>query len=119
MSTSLNTYQIKSHVMAVDKGWWEPVPDENGHPRVKSLVECIALIMSECGEAIEAYREGGLGNAYVVTDGKPDGWAIELIDVIIRVLDTLGAYDINAAQLMDAKMKYNATRPHRHGGKAV
>lgn len=39
----------------------------------------------------------------------------ELADIIIRVLDTAGAREINIGRAVLLKMAYNATRPHMHG----
>lgn len=50
---------------------------------------------------------------------KPEGIASELADVIIRVLDICGHYGIDIEQVVAEKMAYNATRAHRHGGKAL
>ena len=118
-TTSINTAALIVHNMAKDKGWWTPIPDEDGHPRVKSLTECIALVMSECSEAIEAFREGGVANAFVIDEGKPEGWAVELIDAIIRILDTLMWYGIEPQRILDTKIRYNSTRSLRHGGKLL
>ena len=39
----------------------------------------------------------------------------ELADIIIRVLDTAGARNVNIGRAVLLKMAYNATRPHMHG----
>jgi len=39
----------------------------------------------------------------------------ELADIIIRVLDTAGAREVNIGRAVMLKMQYNATRPHMHG----
>jgi NTP pyrophosphatase (non-canonical NTP hydrolase) len=41
----------------------------------------------------------------------------ELADIIIRTLDTAQAFGVDIDRAVTAKMAYNATRPHRHGGK--
>lgn len=50
-------------------------------------------------------------------DGKPEGIPSELADIMIRVADLAGAYDIDLAKIIDQKMTYNASRPHLHGKK--
>jgi hypothetical protein len=107
------------------------------HPR--SVGEVLALIHCEVSEAMEEYRAGhyALNKVrYVHPDGmvcdaesrclsengvsdtaKPEGFAIELADVIIRVLDAAAAWDIDIASAVAVKMVYNRTRPRRHGGK--
>ena len=74
---------------------------------------------SELSEALEAYRDTGDVTLtwYRELDGKPEGVASELADVIIRVLDTARAYDIDVVPMIQTKMAFNATRPHRHGNK--
>lgn len=49
---------------------------------------------------------------------KPEGFASELADVLIRVFDLAGALGIDLEDAVQSKMAYNKTRPHRHGGKA-
>lgn len=48
---------------------------------------------------------------------KPDGFAIEVVDNIIRSLDLLEALGFDTEALMKMKHTYNTTRPHRHGNK--
>jgi NTP pyrophosphatase (non-canonical NTP hydrolase) len=66
--------------------------------------EKIALIHSELGEMLEAVRKGDLDNE-----------AEELADVLIRVLDYAGGFNIGLATAMGAKQIENYNRPHRHG----
>lgn len=48
---------------------------------------------------------------------KPEGHAVELADALIRALDYFGAKGWDLEEIVKAKMAYNATRSHRHGGK--
>jgi hypothetical protein len=50
---------------------------------------------------------------------KPYGIPTELADIIIRVLDIAGWYDIDMEEAMLIKSKYNQSREHRHGGKVL
>lgn len=100
----------ESYSTATEKGWWET-------PR--PLMECLMLIVSEVSEACEEYRVHGMDpTKFLYSQGqKPEGIAAELADVMIRVADLAGHYRIPLEYAIEAKLKYNKTRPHRHGGK--
>lgn len=105
----------------------------------RNFGEVIALIHSELSEALESYRDGEPPLWFKHADplsvpvaqnnwsshshnddgvpGKPEGVASELADVLIRVFDYVGAYDIPLADALIAKHAYNVTRPYRHGNK--
>lgn len=108
----VKTLQHHVHELAKAKGWWE---EERGVP------ELLALIHSEVSEALEAYREQPEGFAtYTIPvgpDGKPEGFAVELADAVIRILDCAEHLGIDLGRAILAKHAYNETRPYRHGGK--
>lgn len=130
---TLNELRDEVHGTAVDKGWWE----EQGRDGVyvqRSIGDLIALVHSELSEALEEYRNGHLPNEtyWQHPDGmacenprcaveglKPEGVPTELADVLIRVLDMAGWYGIDIEEAVHRKMKYNLTRPVRHGGKVL
>lgn len=123
---------------AVDKGFYDP-------PR--SYGESIALMHSELSEALEEARKNpeGLAKVYYTvagrevdkvgdrfyidadrggnidmgSNGKPEGFAVELADCVIRILDTCEYLGIDLQQIIEEKMAYNATREHKHGGKHI
>ena len=107
-----------AHQTAVEKGWWE-----NDRP----FSEGIALMHSELSEALEEWRKHGMDSQamiypYTVFSEpagavKPEGVAVELADVLIRIGDWCGKHNIPLEEALRAKMAYNKTRPHRHGGK--
>lgn len=105
--SDLRALQHDIHLLAVEKGWWDDSRRE--------LPELLMLVVTEAAEAMEAWREGS-PSFYAASD-KPEGWAIELADIVIRVLDIAEHYDLDMNELIEEKMAYNRTRPYRHGCK--
>ena len=93
---NLNTWAELCHENSVIHGFWT-----SGK---RNIPEALMLIVSEVAEAMEAHR----------TDKPMDE---ELADIIIRVLDLCGGLSINIVQAIEEKMKYNKTRPVKHGKK--
>ena len=92
--------------------------------REKSIPEKLVLIHAEVSEALEHYRtrnadyEGvthGLDEVWFDGKGKPDGFAVELADVVIRIGDLCGQLGIDLTHAVMQKMAYNKTRPYKHG----
>ena len=73
----------------------------------------LMLVVSELGEAMEGIRKDNL-------DHEPGsgGFQEEIADAQIRLLDLAWAVGDPDATI-DAKMKYNQNRPHKHGGKKL
>lgn len=97
--------QLEAHKTAKSKGWWD---DDKGEG------VGIANMHGELSEAWEWIRKGN-----PKSDDIPEfsGVEEEFADVIIRIMDTSEkrGYDVSGAII--AKMKFNETRSHRHGGK--
>lgn len=93
------------HSCAVEKGWWENERNDG---------EMIALMHAELSEGLEALR-----NNIEKSDHIPEfsGIEEELADVIIRIMDFAQRRDLRLSEAIIEKLKYNTTRPHKHGGK--
>lgn len=110
---SINDYVDKAHANAISKGW---------HEEKRTFGELIALCHCELSEAMEEYRNGrATAEVYYNSDNpqKPEGIAVELADVVIRIFDIFGLYRLDLEKVIDLKMEYNKTRSHKHGGKKI
>ncbi len=108
-----------SHQLSRTKGWYDS-------EEARNIPEMLALIHSEISEALEHYRYGNceesgaphsLDKWWRDSDGKPDGFAIELADAVIRIADLCGYLSIDLEEAIAQKHAFNKTRSHRHGGK--
>ena len=111
----------RCHQNSKNKGFWSGPENDN-------IPTKLSLIHSEVSEWLEAYRKGNppCDKEITVIDPKhPDGVRRitaeeeEAADVFIRLADLCGRQGIDLARVVLAKMSYNSTRPHMHGGKRV
>lgn len=80
--------------------------------------ECIALVMTELGEALDTFRKRG-DEPYTTPEGKPDDIGSELADVLIRLLHTSMYFGVDLEYEFLRKMDYNWGREFQHGGKTL
>jgi NTP pyrophosphatase (non-canonical NTP hydrolase) len=116
----LNDLAKKIHENAKGKGFWD---------NEREIGTLLMLVVSELGEALEADRKDNyadLINLEVLnqfSDDFPecfetavkDIFEDELADTIIRILDICGKCEIDIEKHIELKMKYNETRPLKHG----
>ncbi len=120
METAIEQHEIKDKKMtiedlvrlcyeqAVRSGWAEkPVP----------VPEQVALICSEACEALESWRAKMPTSWTDPSNHKPEGLASEYADIVIRVAHYCALNQIDLEYEIRRKLRYNATRPYRHGGK--
>ena len=131
---TINELVKKAHENAACHGFWDDPLD---------FGTAIALIHSELSEALEEHRNGnpmiyyphnrcGECGGRCIPDaandcpdspetcgayqkGKPEGIAVELADAVIRIADLCGYMGIDLESVISEKMKYNESRPYRHG----
>jgi NTP pyrophosphatase (non-canonical NTP hydrolase) len=109
---TIRELQAKIAQVNQENGWWD-APEKFGGEVNRNIVK-LALISTEIAEAIEATREGDPPSGHVpcVT-----AFAEELADIVIRTLDLAALNKIELGPVIEAKIRYNATRGYRHGGK--
>lgn len=115
----INGLRDDCHETAKKKGWWD---------KERSEGELIALMHSELSEALEWLRKNDLAQAAfgeapitVLSDHIPCFLGIEeeMADVIIRIFDFCGFYDLQIGEALLDKMEFNLKRPYRHGNKTM
>ena len=135
----VNDMAQKCYDGSAAKGWHDPDMDAKRTP-----LEFHMLVVSEVAEATEAVRNGWpavcvdnpdpeagprmvaitpllLSSMYpsLLAEHKPEGEATELADAVIRIMDYFVMMGWDMEAVMNAKLAFNATRSHRHGGKAL
>jgi hypothetical protein len=128
---NIEDLQRASNEIADAHGFWDDwktlcASASDNHDRFRWLRlivnEKLALIHSELSEALEEVRDA---NPNVSTslrqvrvresDGKPEGFPVELADAVIRIADLADGLGINLSEGLALKMGYNQGRPRMHG----
>ena len=106
--TTIVITDLSTHIRSInEKNKWNLFYEKHWEEE-NILPAKLALLHSEISEGLEAYR----------ADNKPEFFK-EMADTFIRILDIMGGFDVNFAQVILDKMAYNATRSERHGGKKL
>ena len=121
----INELVEQAHKGAKKNGFWGKSPE---------VGTSLMLIVSELGEAIEAHRNDkithkgmfdelnlkmGQNSAFesIFRSAVKDTFEDELADAVIRIADLCGAMNIDLQKHIELKLKYNETRPYKHGKK--
>jgi len=119
---NLNKLAKQFHKKAKAKGFWDE-PKETG--------TLLMLMVSELSEALEADRKNryaklpfltfdvnsGIDFKEAFEHNVKDSHEDEIADVFIRLMDYVGYKKIDIEKHIELKMKYNETRPYKHGKK--
>lgn len=103
----LNEYVRECHATSRSKGWYDDAGQRN-------IGEQLMLVVTEVAEAMEDLRVGKM-EMEISASGKPEGFPVEIADVMIRLFDLCGYLKIDLETAVQTKMKYNEGRPYRHG----
>lgn len=105
IQSGLSILQRKCHEISRSKGWWD-------QPR--NFGEMVALIHSEASELLEAERHGNPASEHCPS---LSAGAEEMADIVIRVCDMAQSLGVDLGYAVRTKMRFNESRPHKHGGK--
>jgi len=88
----IQDYLKQSYDNSVSKGWYE---------RPTTSIERFSLMLSEVSEATEEVRSKK-DDFYMVAE-KPEGQAVELVDVLIRIFDYAGYKNVNLRKIIETQ----------------
>lgn len=107
--------------ITVFKNIIDSINEANGwNIKVRDPAEWAILSVTEIVEAYEEYRNGKHQDEIYFSGDliqKPEGIPVEHVDVLIRELHWFARNNINPIPILILKLRYNATRGFRHGGK--
>lgn len=80
---NLQALAHEAHALAESKGFWDKTDWRANRNK-------LTLIHGEVSEAVDCVRKGDMETRYTEA-GKPEGFPIELADIVLRTLDVLSA----------------------------
>lgn len=101
---SCEYFQKQIHQDARDKGFWVP--------HLQDFLAKLMLVVTELGEAAEAWRTNNLQSKEIPTHSCAEE---EIADAIIRLLDMAEFYKFDIAGAILQKMAFNKGWPQMHG----
>lgn len=102
------TLLLGESAIALPEGFWDRLYAAYKGNRLMLIV----------GEVVEVHEEVRSGKPSIYEkDGKPEGTAVELGDVQIRVGDYASEFQEPLVEAIETKAAYNKTREKMHGGR--
>lgn len=99
---TITEWQRRVYATAASKGW---------HREPLDIWTALGNIHAEVSEAWEEARKPGYAPKLIyLVEGKPEGLAIELADIVMRVMNATEALGIDLQRAMEIKDAYNATQ---------
>jgi uncharacterized protein YabN with tetrapyrrole methylase and pyrophosphatase domain len=123
----INELAKKIHAEAKEKGFWD---------RQMEKPAVLMMVITELSEAVEADREGRKIDADALDVLSDDCWIefttmsrsiyrskikdtfeAELCDALMRLLDAMAFYNVDADRIIKNAIEYNKLRPSKNGKK--
>lgn len=101
---SINDLVKLCHNAAVAGGWWHDI--NTGEILDRNKGEMLCLIHSEISEVMEGVRKNKMDDH--LSHRKSE--EVELADVLIRIFDYAGGFNLDIGGALNEKLAYNAQR---------
>ena len=110
--------QSRCGAAAKANGWHEAYENMSEEDKRDHIITKVMLIVSELAEAAEELRDGfAPDETYYSDGGKPEGFAVELADAVIRAYGLAEMLGVDLDSLIEEKLDFNKTRGRMHNGK--